>query len=401
MGGIEEVRRKLNDSYTDESYNTKGVQNNLEKRFGNKDYLGRSQFKFSIDETELPRFIIENKEKYKKLLKPTLEDMGKGNIDVIIPVYNGAEFILDALNSVARQTLSPNKIIVVDDGSTDNTNELVSHFAQNSKIEVQIIKKENGGLSSARNAGIKTSRALFVAFLDADDVWIENKLEEQVRVYANSNFDHLGLVYCDYDVIDISGNIKFKNYKSPLDKKRMRGMVFDRLLERNKITSSGSGVLIKREVFNTTGLFDEKLKFGEDWDMWLRISQKYEVDFSEKILVHIRKHENNMTARQTKVFGNELYFYNKWTDLIKGKKNTPLFWADKITFRIVTHLSNKNFRDNLKNSISEDNQKVIFRYSLGSVYLYIPIFLVRQVFNLIFSSHYLKIAINFIKHKGV
>jgi len=98
-------------------------------------------------------------------------------IDVAIPVYNGENFILQALESVACQTLLPNKIIIIDDGSTDNTNKLISDYAKNSKLNIKIIKKENGGLSSARNTGIKESDAEFIAFLDADDLWLPDKLK--------------------------------------------------------------------------------------------------------------------------------------------------------------------------------------------------------------------------------
>ena len=196
-------------------------------------------------------------------------------IDVVIPAYNGENFILDALKSAINQTLPPHKIIIVDDGSTDKTNEIVSECAKTSKINIEIIKKTNGGLSSARNAGIEASDSNFVAFLDADDTWVENKLEEQMKVYETTELKNLALVYCNYDVIDSNGIIKYENYKAPLDKKRMRGVVFKELLERNKIASSGSGVLIKKEIFDIVGLFDENLRFAEDWDMGLRIAEKF------------------------------------------------------------------------------------------------------------------------------
>ncbi len=323
------------------------------------------------------------------------------DINVVIPVYNGARFIVDALDSVVHQTLAPERIIVIDDGSTDNTHELVSKYKETSPVEITLIKKQNGGLSSARNAGIKESTSEFIAFLDADDTWVKEKLEEQIYIYDKTEFKNLALVYCDYDVIDSSGKVKYKNYKAPLDQKRMRGSVFKKLIERNQIASSGSGVLIKREIFDTVGLFDETLPWGEDWDMWLRIAQKFEVDFTPKTLVHIRKNEHNMTANPTKVFEGEVQFYNKWIPLVDKKYPIPLFWADKITFRILLNITKKNFLVLLKNKLSVENYKKLFRKSFGSLYLYIPLFFIRQIFNILFYPKYLQIATKFIKNKGV
>ncbi len=318
------------------------------------------------------------------------------NIDVVIPVYNGQDFIIRALDSIANQTLPPHKIIVVNDGSTDSTSELVSGYATNSKVPIELINKKNGGLSSARNAGINASNSDFIAFLDADDEWYPHKLEKQIEVFENTTYKNLGLVYCDYDVIDSNSKILFKNYKAPLDPKNMRGNVFPKLLERNQIASSGSGVLIKRYVFNKVGLFDENLKFGEDWDMWLRIAKNYEVDFAPGILVHIRKHPSNMTANPTSIFEREIVFYKKWISEINTSP-IPLFWADKITYRILDALGKTNLLKILRQTLSKEEFQKLFKISLGSFYLYIPIFIVRQVVNLFTHS---KIIFSLIKNKG-
>ncbi|MCF7834034.1 MAG: glycosyltransferase [Candidatus Pacebacteria bacterium] len=254
----------------------------------------------------------------------------KNKIDAIIPAYNGARFILQALDSVVNQTLPPNKIIVVDDGSTDNTNKIVSNYAKNSKIEIKIVQKENGGLSSARNAGIKESNAYFIGFLDADDVWTPEKLSEQIKIFEDTEFGNLGLVYCDYFIIDKNGNVNKKEKKIPLNQ-GIRGSAFPFLLVGNKVLSSGSGVLIKKEVFNTVGYFDESLKYAEDWDMWLRISQKYEIDYSVKRLVKIRRHDENMTKSKLNKIKGEAKFYKKWL----GKNKIQLQHIFRRIFKFI------------------------------------------------------------------
>jgi len=260
------------------------------------------------------------------------------HIDVVIPVYNGEKFIMQALESVVNQTLSPRRIIVIDDGSTDNTNQIVTEYIKTSKIEIKIIKKENGGLSSARNRGVKESTSPFIAFLDADDTWEPNKLEEQLNIFITTEYKNLGLVYCNYDLIDTEGEKDLQSYKVPLNEK-LQGNVFKELLKSNKILSSGSGVLIKREVFEKTGVFDENLKFGEDWDMWLRIAKMYEVSYSEKVLTHIRRHNRSMTSSKRKVFMGELAFYKKWIPIIKSSGyQIPIRWRIKVLYRLLTQL---------------------------------------------------------------
>ncbi|MDB5255057.1 MAG: glycosyl transferase family 2 [Candidatus Nomurabacteria bacterium] len=260
------------------------------------------------------------------------------NVDVVIPVYNGAQFIVAALESVVRQTLRPQQIIVIDDGSTDNTNAIVSAYAAQSSIPVRIVTKENAGLSSARNAGIRESTADYIAFLDADDLWTPTKLAQQLQLFEHTSFSRLGLVYCDYDVINTVGNPDMESHKTKLDTS-IRGKVFLALLKGNKILSSGSGVLIKREVFTTIGTFDETLRYAEDWDMWLRIAKEYEVDVVPEVLVHIRRHDDNMTADNKNVFVGETTFYKKWIPILKKEKcPVPLKWSLKTLYRILMRL---------------------------------------------------------------
>jgi glycosyltransferase involved in cell wall biosynthesis len=312
-----------------------------------------------------------------------MNNESKNSIDVIIPVYNGKKFILQALDSVVHQTLSPSKIIVVDDGSTDKTHELITEFAKTSGVEIQIIKKENGGLSSARNAGIKASTADFIAFLDADDVWVNNKLEKQLEVFKSTEFGNLGLVYCKYDLINEGGE-KTTGYVLPLDKK-FRGYVFSKMLAANKILSSGSGVLIKKEVLENAGFFDEELKFGEDWDMWIRIAEKFEVDYVDETLVHIRRHANNMSASLLSVFEGEIEFYNKWIPKLKNKHPIPLAWSDRIIFRMIKISPKGGLVSMLKKKMRPDVYKELFTKKFASIYLYMAIFPVRMIIKTILS----------------
>lgn len=300
-------------------------------------------------------------------------------IDVIIPVYNGEKFIIDAIKSIEGQTLKPASILLINDGSTDNTEKIILECKNICSIPLIYIKKENGGPNSARNLGLEKSNTEFVAFIDADDIWSEDKLEKQFQLYKNSKYNNLGLVYSNYHVIDNNGE-SIKNPKLvPLDKE-ICGNAFEKLLGGNKILGSASSVLIKKEVFKTVGLFDENLYFGEDWDMWLRIAEKYDVDFVNEKLVYIRMHNQNRTNMMEKVFFGELEFFNKWSKKISDKYSTPNRWPDQIIFHLLFQLPKIKLVNKMIRSIPNDTKKVMFKKTYGSIFLYSIFFINRKIF---------------------
>ena len=234
----------------------------------------------------------------------------KQGIDVIIPVYNGAAFIKDAIISVANQTYRPNQIVVVDDGSTDDTQKIVFDCKGELSITVIYIKQDNGGLSSARNTGIMACVSQYIAFLDADDIWEPDKLRKQIQIFNQSKYKNLGVVYCDYSNIDLAGHPldNFPCYK--LDTS-IQGNVSEQLLINNVIASSGSGVLIKRECFERVGVFDEVLPTCEDWDMWMRISKFYEYDYVNERLTKLRRNPNSMSKNHLQMMIGRVLVWNK------------------------------------------------------------------------------------------
>ncbi len=290
-------------------------------------------------------------------------------IDVIIPTYNYEKYILQAIESVQKQTFLPAKIIVVDDGSSDNTEMLVRQYA--SRVPVVYVKKENGGPNSARNLGLKHVESDYVAFLDADDIWQPEKLEKQVAVFKKTKLPNLGAIYCAYALIDEDG-VNINNLGIVSIEKNMRGMIFSQLLEANKIVSSASGILIKRECFDEVGLFDEKLRIGEDWDMWLRLAEAFEYDFVDETLVKIRKHTDNTQNNEEYVFKNELKFYEKWSNILKKKNiKCPRLWANLIAVRVIKRLPKTDFLKLVDASLNKTTRQNIFHLFFGLVRLQI------------------------------
>jgi len=253
----------------------------------------------------------------------------KKTVDVIVPAYNAEKFIAKTLESVVSQTHLPEKIIIVDDGSTDGTISIINDFKNNSKVKIELYRQENRGPNAARNKGLRHSTADFIAFLDADDLWEPNKLEKQIKVFNNTGFSNLGLVYTAYDLIDRNGDkIKQKYLVFKLDP-GLRGDVFNQMFEAMKITGSCSGVLIKKECFSRVGLFDESLRGAEDWDMWIRISREFQIDFADEILVHVRLHSTNAHNDQLMMTKNMIMLLKKWSSILDKDHPGRLQMAEK------------------------------------------------------------------------
>lgn len=234
------------------------------------------------------------------------------NIDLVIPAYNAGPFIRETLESVARQTLAPTSIIVVDDGSADKTADIVQHYAAtHPEQKIKIISQANKGISGARNAGLKAATAEFVALLDADDLWEPEKLERQAALFMRPGTQKLGLVYCDFRLIDENGNsVPVRSHVGP----RLRGCVRRELSKGNQISGSASAALIRRRTLQDVGLFDDTLVCCEDWDLWLRISKDWEVDFVAETLVCIRRHSGSIQRDNRKMLEGDLHVAVKLSD---------------------------------------------------------------------------------------
>ena len=206
------------------------------------------------------------------------------SVSVIIPTYNYGRFIGEAVESVLAQTYPISEIIVVDDGSTDDTETVVRKFGE----KVRYIKQANGGVCSARNNGISNSKGDMIAFLDADDTWLPEKVEKQIAKFVEDA--ELGLVHC--------GMREFENATGEtiaMHLEGSEGWVADEhlLFEKAVINGSGSVILVSRKAIEEVGGFDTRLKNGEDWEFCLRVAMKHKVGFVPEALVNYRNHGVN------------------------------------------------------------------------------------------------------------
>ena len=194
------------------------------------------------------------------------------NISVIIPTYNRKETLKRAIQSVLMQSYTPYEIIVIDDGSDDGTKEWLKDNYPN----VKYIYQMNSGVSSARNKGIKFARGDWIALLDSDDEWLPSKLKDQayeIELNPAAKFLHTNEIW-------IRNGVRVNQMKKH---KKYGGYIFEKCLDMCRI--SPSSVLIKKDIFDEIGMFDETLKVCEDYDLWLRFASKYPVHFLDQPLI--------------------------------------------------------------------------------------------------------------------
>lgn len=207
-------------------------------------------------------------------------------VSVIIPTYNRRESLKRALNSVSSQTFEDYEVIVIDDASEDDTEEMVGRLAKDDKRVRYYRLANNSGASAARNVGLTKVRGIYIAFLDSDDEWRSNKLSDQIQKFGLLPED-VGLLYTGVETI-------FDNGYSMKTEPEFRGHLFIDMIRSNVIYGGGSNVMIKYSVFKDIGFFDEKLPANEDWDYWIRISRNFKVDFINEIsLNHYKSSANN------------------------------------------------------------------------------------------------------------
>ncbi|MGE0223660.1 MAG: glycosyltransferase family 2 protein [Acetobacteraceae bacterium] len=188
-------------------------------------------------------------------------------ISVVIALYNGGPFIEEALRSVAAQTLQPDEVIVVDDGSTDDGPDIVRAFA--ARYPVRLLRKPNGGQSSARNFGVADAHGDLIAFLDQDDVWYPNHLQVLAEPFAKRRAVALGWVYSNLDRIDRDGNMVMHAFLRVFPTQHPKTNIQDCL--RQDMFILPSAALVARTAFDKVGGFDERLSGYEDDDLFLRI----------------------------------------------------------------------------------------------------------------------------------
>ena len=264
------------------------------------------------------------------------------DISIVIPTYNRCELLKRAINSVLDQTINVKEIIIVDNGSTDNTYEMISSLFP----EITYIYENRKGVSIARNVGIKNCDSTWIAFLDSDDAWEPQKLEKQL-FFSNNNTKKYRVIH--------TNEIWYKNnkFQNQLKKhEKSGGDIFQKSLKLCCI--SPSSVFIKKEVFDDYGFFDESLEVCEDYDMWIRITSKEEVGFLNNPLVVKYGGHNDQLSK--KYWGMDRFRINS---LEKNLKNN---WFTAEQKKSVFNILIKKLTIILNGAKKRDNEEIYRKY---------------------------------------
>lgn len=214
-------------------------------------------------------------------------------ISVVIPTYNRADLLPRAIGSVLNQTFDDFELIVVDDGSTDHTHDVIQEFIRADQ-RIRYFRRENSGSPAApRNVGIEQATGRYIAFLDHDDEWLPTKLERQSSFFSRAP-SNIGFIGCNIVIVDddTGKELRVHNLSTFMGDGFVRGVL------RYNFVLTASAVMVRKEVFDKVGTFDCSLKVGDDFDMWLRISDRFGFDFAAEALVKYYIHEGNASHSQ-------------------------------------------------------------------------------------------------------
>lgn len=237
-----------------------------------------------------------------------------GLVSVVIPAYNAGNFIEYSLKSIVSQKYRPIEVIIVDDGSNDLTAHIVESFAQKHQdmfITFHLARQENGGPSRARNSGISAARGEWITFLDADDQWTSDKLTKQVDYHLGH--PEISFSFADMRVVKDSGvtieSVFVKYGYHPCDVNGVVDDPFKKLLMGNFIPTGT--VMLRRDCFEEVAPFDESIRHGEDYDLWLRMALKFRFGCLPEVLKIKKDHAANLSQQEHKFYQSKIYILRK------------------------------------------------------------------------------------------
>lgn len=220
-------------------------------------------------------------------------------ISVVIPTKNRANYILEALDSVFAQTFTDYEVIVVDDGSTDETASVLKPLIEVRKI--RYVLQSAAGVSAARNHGMRLAEAPFIAFLDSDDLFLPTKLEKQIALFRQH--PEYGFVHCSFSKFDDSGR-----ELGVRDTSHFSGMIYPAMLHEWSVLMAMPCMLMRADAVRAVGGFDEEMRWAEDLDLWRRIARRFPIGVVSEPLVKVRVHPTSTTfARGAGIHSFERY----------------------------------------------------------------------------------------------
>jgi len=258
-------------------------------------------------------------------------------ISIVLPLYNGATFVKETLEAVAAQTFQDAELIVVDDGSSDDSSQIVEEICGHSSSEIlqrlSLVKQENQGVAAARNHGIEKAGSKWIALLDQDDIWLPEKLEVQYE--ATQKYPDACWHYSAFVRFYADGREKVKNNGSA-----NRLITLERMLS-GELFVPPSTVLVLKEIFQEIGGFDSEFIPSDEWDFFLKLAEKFQNSYSEKVLVRFPSHLSSTAKRQKRqIFEAQKIVIEKHSEKVSGSIPTSVIKRRKAN--ILWHLGCEN-----------------------------------------------------------
>ena len=235
--------------------------------------------------------------------------MNKGLVSIITPVYNGQDFLDRSIKSVLAQTYENWELLLIDDGSSDNSVQIIKYYLEDNRIKL-LRNESNSGIPTTRNKGIENSTGEFIALLDQDDEWLTHKLEKQVNKFLEID-DSFGLIYSNVEVRTDQGILA--DQKKEIEPEASIQSNLELMLSRNLITSPTA--MVKRKALEEVGLFDESIRWGgDDYDLWIRIAHKYKFDYIDEVLCIRHEHQQNYSADKKRMMLKTIELGEKYVE---------------------------------------------------------------------------------------
>lgn len=277
--------------------------------------------------------------------------LNKNLVSIIIPVYNGSNYMREAIDSAIAQTYKNIEIIVVNDGSTDNTEEIAKSYGD----KIRYYKKENGGVATALNLAIKKSKGKYISWLSHDDVYYPDKIKKQIKIISELSNEKQYIIYSSYDIIDkYSKIISSREFEKEHPLNKLNSSKFPLI----KGLIHGCTLLIPKICFDEIGYFDKNLKVTQDYDLWYKIFPKCEVVFLKDKLIKSREHEE----QGSKVCKNEYIeeCSNLWINMLDNLSIEEKIFIDD---------SVDNFYKEIKYTMSIVGYKKVVEYLERKIYI--------------------------------
>jgi glycosyltransferase involved in cell wall biosynthesis len=244
-------------------------------------------------------------------------------VSIIIPCYNAENYIAATIKSVINQTYSNWDLLIVNDGSTDNSPDIIKEFVANDN-RIACIDKPNSGVSDSRNKGLEKSKGDFIAFLDADDIWKREYLEKQIE---NLQANHYTISYTACQLVNQKGE-KLQQYIRGENTPQLN----DFLLQKANYNTNPSGIVYKKECFEKVKGFDVNLSNNADQDILIQMLAKgNSIGYVDELLWDYRIHDNNMSKNINVLEKDTLYLFNKCAN----QKLFTNFWLERKCFSIM------------------------------------------------------------------